>query len=284
MKTITTLFATAGLVATVSAHGMLTSPAPRTPGASMIAACGQQAGNQDQYGNVQGLLSTAQNQPDYHADQCKAWQCKGNTYADNTAKLQHLTVGQVLAMTFDVRAPHTGVANVSIVNTATNTIIGQPLKSYSSFASNQVGVQPDELSFSVTIPDVSSECATPGACVIQHYWNAADINQTYESCVDFVIGGGSSSGSSSAPASSAATSAAATTSSAAATTAAPAPTTLTTSVRPASGTTTAAAGTTTSSAAASATGGQQPLPSGTDLKTLVAWIGAVLDDYYGESA
>ncbi|GAM87548.1 hypothetical protein ANO11243_055740 [Dothideomycetidae sp. 11243] len=230
------LFAAAALIASAAGHGMLTSPSPRLPGPLMVATCGQQAANQDTYGNIQALLQTAQNQPDYHPAECMAWLCKGYTYADNTAKLQHYTVGQVVPMAFDVRAPHTGVANVSIVNTATNQIIGQPLKSYASFASNQVGVQPDELSFSVTIPDVGTQCATPGACVIQHYWNAASIDQTYESCIDFVVGAGGAVGSSSSAAGSSSSSSAASAS------------TATTSATSASTATTSSAAVTTSSA------------------------------------
>ena len=51
----------------------------------------------------------------------------------------------------------------------------------------------------MTIPeDLGSKCSSAGDCVLQWYWFAESIDQTYESCVDFTVGGsdsGSSSGS-----------------------------------------------------------------------------------------
>ncbi|RDW80914.1 hypothetical protein BP5796_05612 [Coleophoma crateriformis] len=197
------LAAAAGLITTVSAHGMITSPTPRSAGTAMEAACGQQVYNNqasDSYGNIQGELQVAATQTDYNAAECDIWLCKGFKFADNTANVQSYTAGQVVPFTFDVRAPHTGTANVSIVNTATNTIIGDMLLYYSDFADNSFTIPANETSFSITIPsDLGTTCATAGACVIQHWWNAASIDQTYESCVDFTVGSsGSSSGSSSA--------------------------------------------------------------------------------------
>ena len=43
--------------------------------------------------------------------------------------------------------------------------------------------------FTVTIPEgLESKCSVGGACAIQWYWYAEKNLQTYESCVDFVIG------------------------------------------------------------------------------------------------
>lgn len=43
--------------------------------------------------------------------------------------------------------------------------------------------------FTVTIPEgLESKCSKGGACAIQWYWYAEKNEQTYESCVDFVIG------------------------------------------------------------------------------------------------
>ena len=159
----------------------------------MEAACGQQVYyNQigDNYGNIQGMLQVAASQTDYNAAACKIWMCKGYKYADNTADVQKYTAGQVVPFTFDIRAPHTGVANVSIVRTSDNTAIGSPLISWDVFASNSVSIPTTETNFSITVPsDLGTQCSTPGACIIQHYWNAASINQTYESCVDFTVAG-----------------------------------------------------------------------------------------------
>lgn len=90
---------------------------------------------------------------------------------------------------FIVRAPHAGTANVSIVETATNSIIGTPLITYSDFGNNAYAIPANQTSFSITIPDLGSKCAVAGACVVQHYWDARSIDQTYESCVDFTVGG-----------------------------------------------------------------------------------------------
>ncbi|KAH6673852.1 chitin binding domain-containing protein [Halenospora varia] len=196
------LLAAAGLITSVSAHGMITSPTPRAAGDAMKAACGQQVYNNqasDSYGNIQGELQVAASQTDYDAAACNIWQCKGYKFADNSANVQSWTAGQVVDFKFDVRAPHTGTANVSIVNTATNTIIGSPLLTYADFADNSKTIPANNTAFSITIPsDLGDTCSTAGACVVQHYWDAASIDQTYESCVDFTVGGsGSSSGSSS---------------------------------------------------------------------------------------
>ena len=42
--------------------------------------------------------------------------------------------------------------------------------------------------FSVTIPDVTEQCSEAGACAIQWWWYGTKNDQTYESCIDFVIG------------------------------------------------------------------------------------------------
>ncbi|KAA8574799.1 hypothetical protein EYC84_004047 [Monilinia fructicola] len=184
------LLSAAGLISSVSAHGSILTPAPRVPGPAMAAACGQQVEvNQasDHNGNIQGMLQVAASQSDYNAAECQIWLCKGYKFADNTNKVQSYTGGQVVPFTFNVAAPHTGTANVSVVDTASNTVIKTA----------------NETSFSVTIPeDLGSKCAKAGDCVIQHWWNAASIDQTYESCVDFTVGGGSSTGSSSSAAAS----------------------------------------------------------------------------------
>ncbi|KAE9379532.1 hypothetical protein N431DRAFT_434496 [Stipitochalara longipes BDJ] len=186
------LAAAVSLMTTASAHGFIISPQARLAGPAMEVACGTQVYNNqasDNYGNIQGELQVAATQTDYNAAECNIWLCKGFKYADNTANVQSWTAGQVVDFTFDVRAPHTGYANVSIVNTATNTIIGEQLY-YADFADNAKTIPANETSFSITIPaDLGDTCSTAGACVVQHFWNAVSIDQTYESCVDFVVGG-----------------------------------------------------------------------------------------------
>lgn len=221
MKQFTPALAFASIISLVNAHGFVTSPEPRMPGDAMKAACGQQVEvNQqsDNYGNIQGELQVASSQSDYNADECDIWLCKGYKFADNKANVQSYTAGQTVDFKVDIRAPHTGVANVSVVDTSSNSVIGSPLISWDVYASTATGVTANETSFSVTIPeDLGSQCGTAGDCVLQWYWYAESIDQTYESCVDFTLGGsGSSSGSSGSSSSSSAVASVATSSSVAA--------------------------------------------------------------------
>ena len=89
-------------------------------------------------------------------------------------------------MTFTIRAPHTGVANVSIVSTANNVLIAKNLIAWDVYASTAVPTVASQQSFSIKMPtNLGSQCAAAGACVIQMYWDAASVDQTYESCIDF---------------------------------------------------------------------------------------------------
>lgn len=180
-------------------HGFISKPQARMPGSAMESACGQQVYNNqksDNYGNVQGELQITKGQTDYNAAKCDIFLCKGYKFADNKANVQSYTAGQKVPFEIDIRAPHTGVANVSVVDTKSNSVIGSPLKSWDQYASTATGVTDDETNFSITIPqDLGSKCATAGDCVIQWYWFAESIDQTYESCVDFTVGSGSGSGS-----------------------------------------------------------------------------------------
>jgi hypothetical protein len=147
----------------------------------------------DNYGNVQGELQVARTQSDYNAEKCKIWQCKGFKYEDNKDLVQSFTPGQVVPIKFEVRAPHEGTANVSIVDTASNTIIGTPLISWDVYASSASSIPTTQTSFDITIPqDLGSKCSTAGACVLQHFWDARSVDQTYESCIDFTVSGSGS--------------------------------------------------------------------------------------------
>ncbi|KAL5334920.1 chitin binding domain-containing protein [Aspergillus crustosus] len=196
MKQTSSILAMASLLSLANAHGYITTPSPRMPGSAMAAACGQQVYNNqasDHAGNVQGELQVASSQSDYDAAACDIWLCKGYKFDDNTENVQSYTAGQVVDIVVNIVAPHTGVANVSVVDTASNTVIGSPLINWDEgYASTATGVTEDETNFSITIPeDLGSACAEAGACVLQWYWFAEDIDQTYESCVDFTVGEGS---------------------------------------------------------------------------------------------
>ncbi|KAJ5314391.1 uncharacterized protein N7443_001275 [Penicillium atrosanguineum] len=219
MKQYTSIAAFAGLISLVNGHGFVTSPTARMPGAAMKAACGDQVEvNQlsDNYGNIQGELQVAASQSDYNAEECDIWLCKGYKFADNKDNVYSYTAGETIDFTVAIHAPHTGVANVSVVDTASNTVIGDPLISWSVYASVSTGVAANNTDFSVTMPtDLGSKCSTAGSCVLQWYWYAESIDQTYESCVDFTVGGSSSSSGSSSSAAEVSSSAAVSSSSSA---------------------------------------------------------------------
>ncbi|CAH0052583.1 unnamed protein product [Clonostachys solani] len=202
-------FATlAALLPLVAAHGFIKSPTPRKPGDAFKAACGEQPYYQqssDINGNVQGILQVVGSSLD--SANCNLWLCKGFQFDDNSASVESYTLGQTIPFEITIAAPHTGVANVSVVKTSSNSVIGDPLIEFDNYASN-AGIPANNTAFSVTLPsDLGGECTTAGDCVLQWFWDAPDIDQTYEACVDFTVGGGSGSSpsSSSAVASSAPT-------------------------------------------------------------------------------
>ncbi|KAJ5161771.1 chitin binding protein [Penicillium capsulatum] len=138
MQRFTSLVALAGILSVAHGHGFVTSPTVRMPGSAMQAACGEQVKiNQksDNYGNVQGELQVANGQSDYDAIECDIWLCKGYKFADNKDNVYSYSAGETVDFTVDIRAPHTGSANVSVVDTASNSVIGQPLISWDVYAS-----------------------------------------------------------------------------------------------------------------------------------------------------
>lgn len=170
---------------------MVTSPPARNVvGDAFKANCGEQVYNNvkgDQYGNVQQLQQIGTNQKDFNASTCNLSQCKGLQIADNMANVQKFTAGQVVDMKVDIRAPHTGSANVSVINLMTNTIIGEPMMEWDVYASNEKGVTANNTEFSITMPDVAADCGTAGACAVQWWWDSPSAKQTYMSCVDFTM-------------------------------------------------------------------------------------------------
>ncbi|KDQ07671.1 hypothetical protein BOTBODRAFT_192293 [Botryobasidium botryosum FD-172 SS1] len=171
------------MVQIVAGHGLVTSPAPRGPGPLMKAACGQGIYNtlsSDPYGNVQGALQNRGT--DYNASECKMNLCKGSQL-ESGGPVQNWSAGTNVSVKVDIKAPHTGVANVNIVNYQTGAKLAT-LMSWSDYASNSHTIPANQTSFSVTIPPVSN-CTVPGTCVMQWWWDAHSINQTYISCVDF---------------------------------------------------------------------------------------------------
>lgn len=103
--------------------------------------------------------------------------------------MQQLAVGDVVDFKAIIPIPHVGPMNVSIVDTATNTVIGDPLISFDVYADEALDVLPaNNTAFSVKVPKVAGgACQVAGECVLQWFWFGENALQTYESCVDFVL-------------------------------------------------------------------------------------------------
>ncbi|KAH7915392.1 hypothetical protein BJ138DRAFT_1169993 [Hygrophoropsis aurantiaca] len=189
MYTKLVAFVTAATVAsTALAHGVISSPPRRLPGAAFEAACGSQVYSNvdsDQFGNQQG---EEQNFNSDTTSACRVYLCKSLMYEDNTGNVQSFSANQVVPIEIDIEAPHTGVANVSVVDTTTNTVLAGPLISFDPAYSVSTPIPANQTSFSVTIPNLNGACTTAGVCVLQWWWDARPIDQTYMSCVDFTQG------------------------------------------------------------------------------------------------
>ncbi|KAK4495770.1 hypothetical protein PRZ48_013038 [Zasmidium cellare] len=194
MKTTTTA-ALSTLLTLASAHGYFQSPIARHPGDTYKSTCGEQAYNNlnsDINNNIQGLSQLASTQSDYNAAECNLWMCKGLPYADNTANVHEYTPGQEIDMYFQIVAPHDGYANVSVVDTASNSVISANLTSWEKYALTIEPMRAEWQNFTVKMPeDLGGKCAEGGACVIQMHWNAPEAKQTYQSCIDFKMAGSS---------------------------------------------------------------------------------------------
>jgi hypothetical protein len=113
-----------------SCHGIITSPTARSAGSAMKAVCGQQVTSNlqsNEYGDIQQLSKIGASQDDFDAYLCDVSLCKGLQFDDNTANVQKFTLGQVVPIKVDIQAKHTGTANVSVVDTATNKMISDEL-------------------------------------------------------------------------------------------------------------------------------------------------------------
>ncbi|KAK1759242.1 hypothetical protein QBC47DRAFT_436916 [Echria macrotheca] len=183
------LLAAAALAATASAHGNVTSPPARTPGPAMLAACGQEAVN-----TVLGDGTIALEEVKTTSAKCNIGLCRGAQFEDNKANVQSFSPGQVVVVEVALPIAHAGPANVSIVQTATNQIVGGILLFFDVYADEKLAELPaNNTAFGVTLPtgqagqEVAQACRKAGDCVLQWWWFGTDAKQTYESCIDFVL-------------------------------------------------------------------------------------------------
>ncbi|KAF2263285.1 hypothetical protein CC78DRAFT_554142 [Lojkania enalia] len=182
------------LIPAVLGHGLIQSPPSRPVGNALVADCGTNVANaikSDNTSYVEALPPAAARDSAYDASKCNLWLCKGLQFADNTANVQTWTAGQVVPIKVWIRIPHEGIANVSIVDTKMNTIVGEPLKVWSKGYApgrSEKDVPADQKEFSITVPSgLEEKCAVAGDCVLQWWWFGTGARQTYESCVDFAI-------------------------------------------------------------------------------------------------
>ncbi|KZV93021.1 hypothetical protein EXIGLDRAFT_613555, partial [Exidia glandulosa HHB12029] len=116
---------------------------------------------------------------------CSLFFCRGLQIEDNLDKIQKYPAGTTVPITINLRVKHAGYANVSVVNTQTQSIIGTPLATWSVYA-DPAKPSANETSFSVTIPDLGGQCADANQCALQWYWYSPLVAQSYESCIDIV--------------------------------------------------------------------------------------------------
>ena len=180
-----TLFAPTFFAATALAHGAITSPPVRLPGPVTQQVCGAPAVaalEADSTGPIENIASNG-------APDCNLFLCKGVQFEDNQNNVQTFAPGEQVAFSAELPIPHEGPCNVSIVDTATNTLVGEPLISFASYADETLAQLPkNNTQFSVTMPaDLGTKCQQPGECTMQWFWFGTGAQQTYENCVDFVM-------------------------------------------------------------------------------------------------
>ncbi|KAF7309148.1 Chitin binding [Mycena kentingensis (nom. inval.)] len=181
----------ASLVAHVLGHARVTTPTPRKIGAATQAACGSIVTSiltSDLTGPLENAQLGTGADPNYNAAACHLFFCRGAQFADNTANTRVYKAGTVVPFHVDLVAHHTGWANVSVVNLVTQKPIAR-LFTWPVYANESLG-PPDwpanETDFSVTVPNLGTQCSQSGVCAIQWWWYSGFSNlQTYENCIDF---------------------------------------------------------------------------------------------------
>ncbi|KAH6647361.1 hypothetical protein BKA67DRAFT_662163 [Truncatella angustata] len=184
MNTLTKVAAIAGLVTGVLGHAVMQTPKPRVGGAAQLELCGAAvttALQKDITGPIEDAVAK-----DNGTYNCNAYLCRGYQYEDNTDNVYAYTVDEFLSFHIQlVAGHHPGWANLSAVDLATNTVIGDPLKAFDEWP---ISGSNDDINFNATIPaSLSEPCSEAGKCVLQWYWWSDSNSQTYESCLDFYI-------------------------------------------------------------------------------------------------
>lgn len=160
------------LLPTALGHGLIRSPPSRPVGPSLTTACGPQVAQNilaDNTSHVEGLPELAAKDPAYNAAKCNLWLCKGLQFADNMNQTQTWHAGQVVPVNVWIRIPHEGSANVSIVDTKRNEIVGGMLKVWEKGyapGKTESDTPLSQREFSITVPEgLEEKCAVAGDCV-----------------------------------------------------------------------------------------------------------------------
>lgn len=169
---VLSLATVAALATTVLSHGLITKPNPRAPGAASIAACGTGVVNAIQKDNtsyVESLPGPASKDAAYNPKLCNLYLCKGIQFEDNKENVQQWTTGQKVPIEVWIRIPHKGIANISIIDTKTDTYVegGSNILTWDNYANEALrpNYPANQTSFSVTVPDLGGKCSVAGECV-----------------------------------------------------------------------------------------------------------------------
>jgi hypothetical protein len=156
----------------VLSHGIITSPPARPIGPALLANCGpkvEQDIRLDNTSHVESRPELAAKDPVYNASACNLWLCTGLQFADNANQTQTWAAGDVVPVKVWLRIPHEGSANVSIVDTKSNQIVGEMLKVWASGyapGKKETDAPLDQREFNVTVPEgLEERCAVAGDCV-----------------------------------------------------------------------------------------------------------------------
>ena len=161
----------AALAALASAHGLIESPLARSPGAATAAVCGQNMVdfyNDDPTSYPEALMRGPGWDEGWDPAACNHYLCKGFQSEDNEDNVQTYAAGDEVPIDVFIRIPHVGYANVSVVDTASNAVLGEALKVWEDgYADGAVfpNLPVDQTNFTVTIPELDGQCAEAGACV-----------------------------------------------------------------------------------------------------------------------
>lgn len=112
----------------------------------------------------------------YSPARCNLWLCKGYQFADQPASaVQTYAAGTEVAMEVKVRIPHVGYANVSVVDTGKNVVVGEMLKVWEGGYAASTTLPGDQGSFKVKVPELGGRCVTAGACVSISFFPGGDV-------------------------------------------------------------------------------------------------------------